>query len=115
MANKSRNLVSGQFPVMGTSAAEHVVAVKPLGARAVPKKGAGKSGDPVLEPHDIKGRNGIAETSGARYAVTVSRAFEPDKYEDHGHNTRLLPASHSQSGSWSNAYGEFGQGISAGR
>lgn len=112
---KSQNLTSGQFPTMGTSAAEHVVTNRPIGARVVPKKGAGKSGDPVLEPHDIKGRNGIAETSGARYAVTVSRAFPADKFTDHGSNTRLLPASHSQSASWAGAYDEFGQGISAGR
>lgn len=112
---KSKNLVSGQFPTMGTSATENVVAVKPLGARVVPKKGAGKPQDPVLEPHDFKGRNGVAETSGARYAVTVARAFPEDKFTDHGSNTRLLSPSHSQSASWSGAYDEFGQGISAGR
>jgi hypothetical protein len=112
---KSQNLTSGQFPTMGTSAAENVTAVGPRGSRVVPKKGFGKSGDPVLEPHDLKGRNGIAETSGARYAVTVSRAYPPDKFEDHGHNTRMLAPSHSQSASWSGAYDEFGQGISAGR
>lgn len=112
---KSQNLTSGQFPLMGTSAAEHVVTAKPLGARAVPKKGAGKVEDPTLVPHDIKGRAGVAETSGARYTVNVSRAFPQNTETGQGRNTKLVPASHSQSASWSSAAGEFNQGITAGR
>lgn len=112
---KSRNLVSGQFPLIGTSDATSATAAPVRGARVSPKKGFGKSQDPTVEPHDLKGRRPVkAGTNGAQYGVSVSRAF-PGRAEGAEKQTHTVPAAHTEAGSWSTAYGEFGQGITAGR
>lgn len=112
---KSRNLVSGQQPLIGTSDATSATAAKVYGARPTPKKGVDKSGDPTLVPHDIKGRRPKrAGTNGAQYGVSVNRAF-PARAEGATKQTHDVPSSHSEYGSWHQAYGEFDQGVACGR
>lgn len=111
---KSRNLTSGQLPLMGTSVATTATAAKVYGARPTPKKGVDKSGDPTLVPHDLKGRRPKrAGTNGAQYGVSVSRAY-PARAEG-VREVHEVPSSHTEYGSWSQAYGEFDQGVSCGR
>jgi len=105
---KSKNLVSGQFPVVGTSDATSVTAVPVRGAKLVAKQGVNKSGDPVHEPHTP--RSNVAETSGARYAVTVTRAY-PGRAEGIGRNVHLVPATHTQGSTFATAVNEFQHGM----
>lgn len=112
---ESKNTRSGQFPTMGTSVASSATAAPVRGARPMAKKGVNKGGDPTRVPHDLKGRRPTkAGTNGAQYGISVSRAF-PAPAEGAAKQTREIPSSHTQYGSWSQAYGEFDQGVSAGR
>lgn len=112
---KSRNLVSGQLPLVGTSDATGARAARVVGARPMAKKGVNKGTDPTRVPHDLKGRRPTrAGTNGAQYGVSVSRAF-PAPAEGAARQTHQVPSAHTEAGSWSQAYGEFGQGIACGR
>lgn len=112
---KSRNLVSGQQPLMGTSVAAGSRAARVVGARPTAKKGIDKSVDPTLVPHDLKGRRATrAGTNGAQYGVSVSRAY-PGRAEGATKQTHEVPSSHTEYGTWSSAYAEFGHGAIAGR
>jgi len=105
---KNKNLTSGQFPTVGTSDATNVTAVPVRGAKLMAKQGVDKAGDPAHEPHTP--RSNVAETSGARYAVTVARAY-PGRAEGIGRNVHLVPASHTQGQAFSTAVDEFQHGL----
>lgn len=105
---KSKNLVSGQFPTVGTSDAASATAAPVRGATPTAKAGVNKSKDPVIEPHTP--RTHVTETSGAQYAVTVARAY-PGRAEGIGRNVHLMPASHTQGSSFRTAVDEFEAGF----
>lgn len=103
----SKNTTSGQFPVVGTSDASSVKAMPVLGAQIMAKKGFGKSG---MGYGGHKGnRSHVSETAGAQFKVTATRAIaEPDSRLTQ--NVRLLPASHTQGGTWRSSFDAFSQG-----
>jgi hypothetical protein len=94
---RSRNEISGTWPLIGTSDATSATAVGVVGAKAVAKKGAGKSGNPAVQP--VGRRKQVKESSGARYAVTATRAY-PVPAEGVGRNVHMMPSSHGQSDTW---------------
>lgn len=103
----SKNLTSGQFPTVGTSDATGAKALPVIGAQITAKKGFGKATDPSLERKGNRRGMKKPETTGARYAVTVSRAVaEPA----HGNGVHMMPASHAQRDAWYSSYSSFGQG-----
>lgn len=102
---RSRNQTSPIGPLIGTSDATTVTGAKVIGATSVPKKGSGKGGDPARQP--VGHRSQVRESSGARYAVTASRAY-PGRAEGLGRDVHMLPSSHGQSDTWRTAFSGLG-------
>lgn len=102
---RSRNEISGSWPLIGTSDATSAKAVGVKGATLVPRKGSGKTKDPAVQP--VGRRSQTRETAGARFRVTETRAY-PGRAEGVGRNVYTLPSSHGQADTWRKAFDGLG-------
>lgn len=101
----SRNKTSPMGPLIGTSDATSATAVGVKGGTLVPRKGAGKTKDPTVQ--GVGHRSQTRETAGAQFKVTETRAYA-DPNPAVGRNVKLLPASHTQAGTWRGAFNGLG-------
>lgn len=101
----SRNERSGTWHLIGTSDATSATAVGVVGAKSTVKKGFSKGGNPTVQR--VGRRTQVKENAGARYAVTVSRAY-PTPAEGTGRNVRTLPSSHGQADTWRRGFDGLG-------
>lgn len=102
---RSRNEISGTWPLIGTSDATGATAVGVKGGTLVPRKGSGKTKDPTRQ--SVGRRTQTRETAGAQFKVTASRAYA-DANPLVGKNVKLLPASHTQHSAWRGGFDGLG-------
>lgn len=104
---RSRNEISGSWPLIGTSDATSATAVGVKGGTLVPRKGSGKTTDPTKQPVGRRTQKGSRETAGAQFKVTETRAY-PGRAEGLGRNVYMLPCSHGQADTWRSSFDGLG-------